>query len=124
MSRCISLAPDIFSTNQGGHERPTPSTNQWQDGQVMKTSLRRQWPIITVYLGMIVALAFVVFVDFRFGAILLALSVLLAFVLRLRLTDAQAGMLRIRRRRVDLTLLATLGTLLLILAIVVPHGSK
>jgi hypothetical protein len=90
----------------------------------MKTSLRQQWPILSVYLGMLVALAVVVFVDFRIGAILLSLSVLLAFVLRLRLPDAKAGMLRIRRRRVDLTVLATLGTLLLILAIVVPHGSK
>jgi Protein of unknown function (DUF3017) len=41
-----------------------------------------------------------------------------------RLTDAKAGWLRIRRRRVDLTMLAALGVALLILALVVParHG--
>ena len=52
------------------------------------------------------------------------LKILLAFILRLRLPDSAAGLLRVRRRRVDLTVLATLGTFLLILAIVVPQGSK
>ena len=92
----------------------------------MKTFLKQQWPILSVYLGILAALIVVVFIDFRVGAILLSLSVLLAFVLRLRLRlpDAAAGLLRIRRRRVDLTVLATLGTFLLILALVVPQGSK
>ncbi len=90
----------------------------------MKTFLKQQWPILSVYLGILAALIVVVFIDFRVGAILLSLSVLLAFVLRLRLPDAAAGLLRIRRRRVDLTVLATLGTFLLILALVVPQGSK
>ena len=90
----------------------------------MKTFLKQQWPILSIYLGILAALIVVVFIDFRVGAILLSLSVLLAFVLRLRLPDAAAGLLRIRRRRVDLTVLATLGTFLLILALVVPQGSK
>ncbi|MCF8554771.1 MAG: DUF3017 domain-containing protein [Candidatus Nanopelagicales bacterium] len=90
----------------------------------MKIFVKQQWPILSVYLGILAALIVVVFVDFRFGAILLSLSVLLAFVLRLRLSDTAAGLLRIRRRRVDLTVLATLGTFLLILALVVPQGSK
>lgn len=90
----------------------------------MKTFVKQQWPILSVYLGLLAALIVVVFIDFRFGAILLSLSVLLAFVLRLRLSDTAAGLLRIRRRRVDLTVLATLGTFLLILALVVPQGSK
>lgn len=90
----------------------------------MKTLLKQQWPILSVYLGILAALIVVVFIDFRIGAILLSLSVLLAFVLRLRLPDAAAGLLRIRRRRVDLTVLATLGTFLFILALVVPQGSK
>lgn len=90
----------------------------------MKTFLKQQWPILSVYLGILAALIVVVFIDFRVGAILLSFSVLLAFVLRLRLPDAAAGLLRIRRRRVDLTVLATLGTFLLILALVVPQGSK
>jgi hypothetical protein len=90
----------------------------------MKTFVKQQWPILSVYLGISAALLVVVYVDFRVGAILLSLSVLLAFLLRLRLPDSAAGLLKIRRRRVDLTVLATLGTFLLILALVVPQGSK
>ena len=90
----------------------------------MKTFVKQQWPILSVYLGILASLIVVIYVDFRFGAILLSLSVLLAFILRLRLPDSAAGLFRVRRRRVDLTVLATLGTFLLILAIVVPQGSK
>ena len=90
----------------------------------MKTFVKQQWPILSVYLGILAALIVVVYVDFRFGAILLSLSVLLAFLLRLRLPDSAAGLLKIRRRRVDLTVLATLGTFLLILALVVPQVSN
>lgn len=87
-------------------------------------TLVKQWPILSVYLGILAALVVVIYVDFRFGAILLSLSVLLAFFLRLSLSDSAAGLLRIRRRRVDLTVMATLGTFLLILALVVPQGSN
>jgi uncharacterized membrane protein len=90
----------------------------------MKTFVKQQWPILSVYLGILASLIVVIYVDFRFGAILISLSVLLAFILRLRLPDSAAGLLRVRRRRVDLTVLATLGTFLLILALVVPQGSK
>ena len=90
----------------------------------MNTFVKQQWPILSVYLGILASLIVVIYVDFRFGAILLSLSVLLAFILRLRLPDSAAGLLRVRRRRVDLTVLATLGTFLLILALVVPQGSK
>jgi hypothetical protein len=90
----------------------------------MKSFLKQQWPILSVYLGILAALFVVIYIDFRIGAILLSLSVLLAFLLRLGLPDSAAGLLRIRRRRVDLTVLATLGTFLLILALVVPQGSK
>lgn len=90
----------------------------------MKTFVKQQWPILSVYLGILAALVVVVFVDFRFGAIFLSSSVLLAFILRLRLSDTAVGLLRVRRRRVDLTVLATLGTFLLILALVVPQGRK
>ena len=90
----------------------------------MKSFVKKQWPILVVYLGLATALAVGVFIDFRVGAIILSASVLLAFLLRLVLSDVQAGWLRIRRRRLDLTVLASLGVLLLILAVVVPQGSK
>jgi hypothetical protein len=94
----------------------------WQDGLVMKSFVRQQWPILSVYAAMVISLAVIVFIDFRSGTILLSLSVLLGFGLRFRLADSRAGLLRNRRRRIDLTVLGSLGTILLILALVVPHG--
>lgn len=87
----------------------------------MRKFLENQWPIASVYSGLLLALVVVVWVDFRIGAVLLALSVLWAFILRWKLSDAEVGLLLIRRRRVDLTVLATLGVILMVLAIVVPH---
>ena len=37
----------------------------------MKTFVKQQWPILSVYLGILAALIVVVYVDFRFGAILM-----------------------------------------------------
>ena len=81
----------------------------------------REWPIVSVYVVMCAGLLAAVLVDFRTGAVTVALSVLWAFTLRWRMSDTKVGMLRVRRRRVDLTVLAALGTLLLTLAVVVPH---
>lgn len=87
----------------------------------MKNLLTKQWPAFSVYAGIVISMAIAVNVDFRFGAIALAVCVLVAFVLRFYLPDAQAGWLKSRRRRIDLTFLAALGVALLILALVVPH---
>ena len=87
----------------------------------MSDVLRRQWPILTVYLVLIGSLVWVAVVDFRSGAVGLAVSVLLAMALRWRLPDGSAGMLQVRRRRVDLVVLGVLGTVMLVLALVVPH---
>lgn len=81
----------------------------------------KQWPLLTVYLGVFGSLVWTVFADFRNGAVGLSATVLYAMVLRWKLSDAAAGMLRVRRRRVDLAILGGLGTVLLILALVVPH---
>ena len=90
----------------------------------MNNFLKSQWPIASVYAGLVLAMIVVVWVDFRIGAVLLALSVLWAFALRWKLPDAQVGLLHVRRRRVDLTVLATLGVILMILALVVPHRGR
>lgn len=87
----------------------------------MMTLIRRQWPILSVYTGLVVGLVIVTLNDFRSGAVVLALSVLWAGALRWILSDAQAGMLRVRRRRVDLVVLSVLGSVLLVLALVVPN---
>jgi hypothetical protein len=87
----------------------------------MRNLLKKQWPAFLVYLGIAIAMVIAVAIDFRTGAIALSFCVLGAFLLRFYLSDAQAGWLRSRRRRIDLTFLAGLGVALLILALVVPH---
>lgn len=87
----------------------------------MPNLLVKQWPAFLVYLGIAVSMGIAVTIDFRTGAIALALCVLGAFLLRFYLPDSDAGWLRSRRRRIDLTFLAALGVALLILALVVPH---
>jgi len=86
----------------------------------MRNLIRTQWPIVTVYVAIVISLALTVWVDFRAGAIGFALCVLVALGLRFALSDEQAGLLKVRRRRVDLVVLTTLGVTLLILAIIVP----
>lgn len=81
----------------------------------------KQWPAFLVYFGIVLSMGIAVKIDFRTGAIALSLCVLGAFLLRFYLPDAEAGWLRSRRRRIDLTFLAALGVALLILALVVPH---
>ncbi len=56
----------------------------------------------------------------RVGVVTMGASFGLAFVARLVLPDERAGMLRIRRRFVDLTAMAICGGGMLILAAVIP----
>jgi len=86
----------------------------------VKSLLRQQWPIFSVYALVVVSLLAMNIANFRVGAVLLAASILWATILRWRLTDSAAGWLRVRRRRIDLVVLATLGFVLLSLALVVP----
>ena len=86
----------------------------------MKSRIIRQWPLVSVYALIGVSLFAMNLINFRVGAVLLSGSILWAAILRWRLTDSAAGWLRVRRRRVDLVILATLGFILLSLALVVP----
>lgn len=57
---------------------------------------------------------------FRFGLAVIATAAVLAFVLRLRLSDKAAGMLAVRSRKADLIVLGVLSVGLMVLAIWVP----
>lgn len=61
-----------------------------------------------------------IFVDFRLGTLIFAGSVVLALVLRIVLPTRQAGLLVVRTRVVDITVLSILAGGLLILALIVP----
>ena len=80
----------------------------------------RQWPILVVLAGVVIALVLVTLDYFRRGSVVLAGSVLLAAFLRLLLPDREAGLLAVRSRRVDVTVLGVLGALLAVFAFWVP----
>ena len=86
-------------------------------------AVRRQWPLLSVLLGIVVAMSFVAMDRFRVGSVLLALSVIAAFVLRLVLPGDAVGLLAVRRRSVDLVVLGVLAVGLGLLSLWVPPPS-
>lgn len=90
------------------------------DGIAMTRRLLQQWPIVLVLGGICLSMVFVALDRFRVGSVLLAAFVMLAFFLRLVLPDDAAGLLAVRRKWVDLTVLGVLALGLAILALWVP----
>ncbi len=84
---------------------------------------RYQWPLVLVLAGMGLSLAIVAADHFRRGSVLFSGFVLLAFFLRLILSDRDAGWLAVRSRAIDLTCLAVLGVGLTVFAFIVPPPS-
>ena len=79
-----------------------------------------QWPLAIVLAGVVAALAVVALDRFRLGSLMLAASLVLAFVLRLVLPADRIGMLAVRSKRVDLVVLGTLAAALVVFALWVP----
>ena len=73
-----------------------------------------------VLVGVVAALAIVAVDRFRIGSLVLAASLVLAFVLRLVLPQDRVGMLAVRSRRVDLVVLGSLAAALVVFALWVP----
>lgn len=82
-----------------------------------------EWPIGLVLTGVSIAMVMIAMDYFRRGSIVLSASVLLAVFLRLLLPDADAGMLVVRSRKVDVITLAVLGVGLTIFTFWVPAPS-
>jgi hypothetical protein len=82
-----------------------------------------QWPITLVLGGVAVAMGLIAMDYFRRGSIVLSASVLLAAFLRLLLPDADAGMLVVRSRKIDVLTLAVLGIGLTVFTFWVPAPS-
>ena len=83
----------------------------------------RQWPITVVLAGVAVAMIFIALDSFRRGSVVLSASVLLAFFLRLLLPDADAGMLAVRSKRIDVITLGILGVAITVFTFWVPAPS-
>jgi len=58
--------------------------------------------------------------SWRLGVRWIAVSLLVAAVLRLLLPEQDAGMLAVRRRSVDVLLLAVVGVVLIVLSVTIP----
>lgn len=84
---------------------------------------RLQWPLTLVLVGLAVSLLIVATDHFRRGSVLFAFFVVLAFFLRLLLSDRDAGWLAVRSRLVDLLCLGGLGVSLSVFALIVPSPS-
>ncbi len=80
----------------------------------------RQWPLLTVLGGGLVGLSAVALDHFRSGCLILGVSVLAAALARLVLPARRVGLLVVRSRAFDVLVLASMGTALVVLAVVVP----
>jgi hypothetical protein len=84
---------------------------------------RFQWPLLIVLAGLVGSLLVVAADHFRRGSVLFSAFVLLAFFLRLILSDRDAGWLAVRSRGVDLACLGVLGLGLSVFTLIVPPPS-
>ncbi|MCW2559595.1 MAG: hypothetical protein JWP55_3559 [Mycobacterium sp.] len=75
-----------------------------------------QWPILTVGLFLLAAFGLVVAGYWRRGALVLAIGVGVAAVMRLTLSDDRAGLLVVRSRAIDFTTTGTVSAAMLYIA--------
>jgi asparagine N-glycosylation enzyme membrane subunit Stt3 len=76
---------------------------------------------LSVVAGVLAGVAVVTTGAWRLGVTIMGASCAVAFLARSVLPDERAGMLRIRRRFVDLTTMGLCALAMLILAVVIPN---
>jgi Protein of unknown function (DUF3017) len=81
---------------------------------------RHQWRPLVLVLAVAVAGVVLVLVNFRLGALTLAAAAGLACYLRLKRSEADAGLLAVRAKYIDLTVLLVLAVALAVLGLWVP----
>jgi hypothetical protein len=80
----------------------------------------RQWPLLTVLGGGVVGLGLVALDHFRSGTLLFGVSVLFAGLARLVLPARRVGLLVVRSRAFDVLVLGSMGSAVVVLAVLVP----
>lgn len=111
------------------HAAEFPTDRQIEDADLIASAAREargprlEWPSVLVLGGMAASLAIVATDHFRRGSVLFAGCAILAFFLRLILSDRDAGWLAVRSRGIDLAVLAVLGVSLALFALIVPSPS-
>jgi hypothetical protein len=84
----------------------------------------RQWPLLVVVVGVLAGLVVVVLGDttWRAGSLLIGVSLVVGALERLVLPSRGAGLLQVRGKPFDVTVLALAGVGVLVLAVAVPAG--
>jgi hypothetical protein len=84
-----------------------------------------QWPILLVFLIFLAAFGLVIADFWRRGSLLIGIGVGVAAVLRLLLSDNRAGLLVVRRRMTDFTMMAVVGAAVIYIAWTIdPLGTR
>lgn len=81
---------------------------------------RAQWRPLLLVLSIAAAGVALVFLNFRVGALTLAAAVALALIIRLFRGEEEAGLLAVRAKYIDCTVLAVLAVGLAVLGLWVP----
>lgn len=84
----------------------------------------RQWPLLVVAAGVLIGLVVAIVGDatWRLGSVLIGASLLVGAVERLVLPGRGAGLLEVRGKPFDVSVLALAGVAVVALAVVVPPG--
>lgn len=87
--------------------------------------LRPQWPIVWVVLIFVVAFGLAAANFWRRGSLLIGIGVGVAAVLRLALTDDRAGLLVVRSKAIDFTMMASVAAAMVYIAWTIdPLGTR
>ena len=78
------------------------------------------WPLLVVLSAVSGGVAYAAFGHWRRGALMIGGALLLGALLRLALPRGTAGLLAVRRRWIDVTVMAAIGIGIIVVAFVVP----
>lgn len=90
------------------------------DDEPLVDRVRDQWPLALVFVGVGAGLIIVALGPFRLGSVLVGTSVVFGAFLRAFLPRDTAGLLVVRSRTVDVTIMAVMGVALTLVAVLVP----
>ena len=93
---------------------PTPTVNRLPTNP---------WPLVAVLGVFSIGVLVAGLGSWRYGAVVMAAATLLAGIARMLLPRRVSGLLVVRRRWMDITILFSLGTAIGVLALVVPPGT-
>jgi uncharacterized membrane protein YjjP (DUF1212 family) len=82
---------------------------------------RGEWPLVLSLLVAATGLVVLTFYNWRNGVLVFAGGILLAGLLRATLSDTAAGLLHVRGRAFDTTLLLLVGAAIATLGLIVPN---